>query len=176
MYHHFTGKPDLARIAITRTAEDLRAKAEAQLAIPGTAIERITTYLKREREVLNGCPIGRLTQDPEVMENPLLRAPVQQTLAWLPQRVAQVLAQGRDTGEFVAALDPEAVAATVVAVLQGGYVLARAAGHHWTGASGTRAARPRSPSRRSHCGFGRRHAPVAGDAVRALARLCRPCL
>ncbi|MCC3772576.1 TetR/AcrR family transcriptional regulator [Streptomyces sp. UNOC14_S4] len=127
MYHHFSGKPDLAHAAISRTAGELRAAAEEQFAAPGTAVERVTAYLRRERDVLKGCPIGRLTQDPDVMADPALRAPVEETLAWLRERLAGVLDEGRERGELDRGLDPRATAATVVAVLQGGYVLARAA-------------------------------------------------
>ncbi|AEN12572.1 MULTISPECIES: TetR/AcrR family transcriptional regulator [unclassified Streptomyces] len=127
MYHHFAGKPDLALAAITRTAEEMRAKAEAQFSTPGTAVERITAYLLREREVLKGCPIGGLTQDPDLMADPVLRAPVEETLAWLRGRLAEVVAEGCRDGGLDAALDPQTTAATIVAVLQGGYVLARAA-------------------------------------------------
>ncbi|MGV9557323.1 TetR/AcrR family transcriptional regulator [Streptomyces sp. NPDC003401] len=127
MYHHFTGKQDLALAAIQRTAEEMRAKAEAQFSASGTAVERVTAYLGREREVLKGCPVGGLTQDPDIMGNPMLRAPVDEVLTWLRERLAEVLAEGRERGEFAAALNPQAVAATIVAVLQGGYVLARAA-------------------------------------------------
>ncbi|MFD9407625.1 TetR/AcrR family transcriptional regulator [Streptomyces sp. NPDC059989] len=127
MYHHFAGKPELALAAIDRTAAEMRAKAEAQFAAPGSAPERITAYLRREREVLKGCPVGRLTQDPDVMADPALRRPVVETFAWLRERLAGVLAEGRDRGELAAGLDPDATAAAVVAVLQGGYVLARAA-------------------------------------------------
>jgi TetR/AcrR family transcriptional repressor of nem operon len=105
----------------------MRAKAEAQLSGPGIATERMIAYLRREREVLKGCPIGGLTQDPDVMADPTLRAPVEQTLAWLRERLAEVLTEACDCGELDAALDPQATAATVIAVLQGGYVLARAA-------------------------------------------------
>ncbi|MEV4561634.1 TetR/AcrR family transcriptional regulator [Kitasatospora sp. NPDC049285] len=128
MYHHFAGKPELALTAIRRTAEELRATAEELLSGPGTAVDRVAAYLRREREVLRGCPIGRLTQDPEVMADPVLRAPVEETLGWLRGRLAEVLAEGRAAGQLPAATDPQATAATVVAVLQGGYVLARAAG------------------------------------------------
>lgn len=127
MYHHFRGKGDLALAAIRRSAEELRAMAEAEFAAEGTALERITAYLLREREVLKGCPVGRLTQDPDVMADPALRAPVDETFAWLRGRLAEVLAQGRERGELDAALDPADTASTLVAVLQGGYVLARAA-------------------------------------------------
>ncbi|MFE2306527.1 TetR/AcrR family transcriptional regulator [Streptomyces sp. NPDC059411] len=127
MYHHFAGKSGLALAAIERTAAELRARAGAQFDAPGTAGERITAYLRRERDVLRGCPIGRLTQDPDVMADPVLRVPVEETFAWLRSRLAGVLAEGRRGGEFGPALDPDATASTIVAVLQGGYVLARAA-------------------------------------------------
>nr|WP_225955055.1 TetR/AcrR family transcriptional regulator [Kibdelosporangium phytohabitans] len=123
MYHHFTGKPDLALAAINRSAEELRERAEVAFATPGTPFERITAYFRREREVLKGCPIGRLTQDPDVMADPELRKPVQETFTWLTGRLADLLAEAlEDT------VDAHATAPALVAVLQGGYVLARAAG------------------------------------------------
>jgi AcrR family transcriptional regulator len=127
MYHHFDGKPALARAAIDRTAAQMRAAADALLSGPGAAFDRVEAYLRRERDVLRGCPIGRLTQDPDVMADPMLRAPVHDTLAWLRTRLTEVLAEGAARGELDAWLDPGATASTLVAVLQGGYVLARAA-------------------------------------------------
>ncbi|MGV9365957.1 TetR/AcrR family transcriptional regulator [Amycolatopsis sp. NPDC003731] len=128
MYHHFAGKKELALAAVRRSGEELLAAADAQLRTPGTAVERITAYLRREREVLKGCPIGRLTQDPDIVADPDLRAPVDETLTLMRARLAEVLDQGRAAGELSASLDTAALAATIVAVLQGGYVLARAAG------------------------------------------------
>jgi AcrR family transcriptional regulator len=128
MYHHFAGKRELALAAIRRSADELLAAADAQLSGPGTAVERVTAYLRREREVLRGCPIGRLTQDPDIMADPALRAPVEETFSLLRGRLTGILDAGRDAGELAPALDTGAMAATIVAVLQGGYVLARAAG------------------------------------------------
>ncbi len=128
MYHHFGGKAELALAAIRRTAAELRETAEAQLGGPGGAVARVTAYLRRERDVLRGCPVGRLTQDPDVMADPALRAPVEETFGWLCTRLTEVLTEGRNNGELAATLDPADTAAAVVAVLQGGYVLARAAG------------------------------------------------
>ncbi|GAA4232823.1 hypothetical protein GCM10022254_33770 [Actinomadura meridiana] len=127
MYHHFASKEALARAAIDRTADDLRTAADELLSAPGTAIERVAAYLHRERDVLRGCPIGRLTQDPDVMATPALREPVEETFAWLRGRLAEVLREGVDGGELSPALDPAATASAIVACLQGGYVLARAA-------------------------------------------------
>ncbi len=127
MYHHFRGKPDLALAAISRSAEELRGRAEAEFGGPGTAVERITAYLRRERDALKGCPVGRLTQDPDVMADPELRRPVEETFGWLTDRLTGLLAEGRASGELGTGLDPVATATALVAVLQGGYVLARAA-------------------------------------------------
>ncbi|QUH02414.1 TetR/AcrR family transcriptional regulator [Saccharopolyspora erythraea] len=127
MYHHFTGKPDLALAAITRSAEDMRDRAEAEFTGPGTAVERLTAYLRRERDALKGCPVGRLTQDPDVMADPVLRRPVEETFRRLTERMAGLLEQGRAEGELGAELDPASTATALGAVLQGGYVLARAA-------------------------------------------------
>lgn len=128
MYHHFTGKPDLALAAIRRTAGELRAAAERILGGEGSAYARIEAYLLREREVLRGCPVGRLTMDPDVIADAELRAPVDETLDWLRGRLADVVREGLDSGELSGPLRPEELAATVVATVQGGYVLARAAG------------------------------------------------
>ncbi|MFK4084068.1 TetR/AcrR family transcriptional regulator [Kribbella sp. NPDC020789] len=128
MYHHFSGKAELAKAAIERSGAELRAAAEEQLGAAGTAAERITRYLERDREVLRGCQVGRLAADPDVIADPELRAPVDETLSWLRARLAEVIAEGKRNGEFASTVEPEQLAATTAAVLQGGYVLARAAG------------------------------------------------
>ncbi|MEV4680646.1 TetR/AcrR family transcriptional regulator [Streptomyces kurssanovii] len=128
MYHHFAGKPDLALAAVRRTADELRAAAAASLDGPGTAYERLAGYLLRERDVLRGCPVGRLTMDPDVIADDRLRAPVDETIDWLRGRLASIVEEGRERGELSTALVPADVAATIVATVQGGYVLARASG------------------------------------------------
>ncbi|WP_237548865.1 MULTISPECIES: TetR/AcrR family transcriptional regulator [unclassified Streptomyces] len=128
MYHHFAGKPDLALAAIRRTAEEMRATADAVLGGDGSAYARIESYLLRERDVLKGCPVGRLTMDPDVIASGELRAPVTETLDWLRDRIAGIVEEGRSQGEFTDALVPQDIASTVVATVQGGYVLARSSG------------------------------------------------
>ncbi|UYB43667.1 TetR/AcrR family transcriptional regulator [Streptomyces sp. Je 1-4] len=127
MYHHFSGKSALALAAIRRTAEELKRAAEECLDAPGTAYERVAAYLLRERQVLRGCPIGRMTQDRDVVRSAELRRPLDEMFDWLRERITEVLTEGQRRGELAAALDPAATAATVAAVVQGGYVLARAA-------------------------------------------------
>ncbi|MEU0230526.1 MULTISPECIES: TetR/AcrR family transcriptional regulator [unclassified Streptomyces] len=128
MYHHFAGKRDLALVAIRRTAEEMDAAVGAVLEGEGSAYARIEAYVLRERDVLRGCPVGRLTMDPEVIADPELRAPVEEVIGRLRARLAAIVREGRDSGELDGSLDPEETAAAVVATVQGGYVLARATG------------------------------------------------
>jgi TetR/AcrR family transcriptional repressor of nem operon len=128
MYHHFHGKQDLARAAIERNTADLVTRADADLDGPGTVTERVARYMRRERAALRGCPVGRLTTDPDVMADPDLRGPVEDAFAAVRDRLARVLDEGRRSGELDPSVDPAVTATTLVAVLQGGYVLARAAG------------------------------------------------
>jgi TetR/AcrR family transcriptional regulator, transcriptional repressor for nem operon len=127
MYHHFSGKAELAKAAIERSGAELQAAAEEQFAGTGTATDRIARYLERDRQVLKGCRMGRLTADPDVMADPVLRAPVAETFGWIRARLAEIIAEGKKNGEYPARLDAGQTAATIAAVLQGGYVLARAA-------------------------------------------------
>ncbi|MFE3940132.1 TetR/AcrR family transcriptional regulator, partial [Streptomyces goshikiensis] len=60
MYHHFTGKPGLALAAITRTAQEMRASAEARFTAPGTPVERGAAELAGERGARGGGPVRRL--------------------------------------------------------------------------------------------------------------------
>jgi AcrR family transcriptional regulator len=128
MYHHFTGKPDLALAAIQRCAEQIQSFAQSRLSGPGTAFERIEAFLLQERSVLQGCQLGRLTADPEIVANPDLHRPVDETFVWLRQRLAEVVGEGKASGDFDPGLDANDAAATIAGVLQGGYVLAKAAG------------------------------------------------
>ncbi len=128
MYHHFSGKAELAQVALERTARSERERATALLDGPGTAVDRLIGYLRRERDALAGCPVGRHAHDPDVVASAELRAPLAETFGWLRGRLAALVAEGQQAGELARDLTPDAVAAAVVATVQGGYVLARSAG------------------------------------------------
>jgi AcrR family transcriptional regulator len=128
MYHHFRGKPDLAMTAMRRSAQELRTQADAHLGEGETALAKVGTYLLRERDPLRGCRVGRMAMDPDVIASDELRTPVLETFAWLRERLAGIISDGIAAGELRPGLDPPDTAAAIAAVVQGGYVLARAAG------------------------------------------------
>ncbi|SFY51918.1 TetR/AcrR family transcriptional regulator [Streptomyces sp. F-1] len=126
MYHHFSGKADLAVTAMRHSAGQLRLATETALDSGTTALERVGAYLDMERNPLAGCRVGRLVQDPDVVADDRLRAPVEEFFGWLQQRIADVLAEGVRSGELRPDADVAAMASLVIATVQGGYVLARA--------------------------------------------------
>ena len=126
MYHHFTNKQELAVEALERSALSMRHDAEKLLAAGGSVYEIATAYLRRQRDVLKGCRMGRMTFDADVLNTPELIEPVTRTFVWLLEALTVLFERGRDHGEFAADIDARNLASLVVATVQGGYVLARA--------------------------------------------------
>lgn len=123
MYHHFPTKRDLAVAALERNVADL-LPTTSDLDGPGDPISRIEAYLTRPRDALKGCKVGRMTQDPQVREDPVLLAPVGRAFARVNRSWVKVLREAIAAGQLRDDLDPERLAHTLMAVLQGGYVLA----------------------------------------------------
>ncbi|MGW5365305.1 TetR/AcrR family transcriptional regulator [Actinopolymorpha pittospori] len=123
MYHHFPTKRDLGLAALERNVADL-LPAASELDGPGDPMARIEAYLMRPRDALKGCKVGRMTQDPQVREDPVLLAPVARAFAQVHASWVRVLREAIAAGELRDDLDPERLAHTLMAVLQGGYVLA----------------------------------------------------
>ncbi|WP_460946562.1 TetR/AcrR family transcriptional regulator [Okibacterium endophyticum] len=124
MYHHFPTKRDLALAALEQNVRDL-LPATTELDGPdGSPLARIEAYLMRPREALKGCKVGRMTQDPQVREDPALLAPVGRAFAQVHVSWVNALRAAIAAGELRDDLDAERLAHTLMAVLQGGYVLA----------------------------------------------------
>jgi AcrR family transcriptional regulator len=121
LYHHFPAKHDLALAAISATVTDSLAAAAGDLRGDGPALERLRAYLERPRDTANGCRIGRLTSDEAVMSDPELAAEVGSYFSGLVEHLTEALAEA---GHPDGAASDRAYAA--LAIVQGGYVLARA--------------------------------------------------
>ncbi|PRZ05112.1 TetR family transcriptional regulator [Isoptericola sp. CG 20/1183] len=123
LYHHFPAKHDLAVAAVSATADQALAAALQELSGDSPALGRVLAYLERPRDALAGCRVGRLTSDQAVMDDDDLRATVRTFFDRLVATVAEVL-----TEAGVPPDDATDRAHAAVAVVQGGYVLARATG------------------------------------------------
>ena len=124
-YHHFRSKRDLAIAALERNIVDLMTASE-DLSGPGSPLRRIEDYLMAPRDGLRGCKVGRMTQDAQVRADPMLMAPIARAFTQTQTRWAAAFAAAIKAGELPSDLDAEQLAQTMMAVLQGGYVLAMA--------------------------------------------------
>lgn len=121
LYHHFPSKRMLARAAIEASCNESLDRAEAELVGKARGLDRVTAYLERDRDGVSGCRIGSLTADPTVMADDDLREPVTAYFAGLLDLIDKALRE-----EGLPVDEASDVAHAAVAVLQGGYVLARA--------------------------------------------------
>ncbi len=127
LYHHFAGKADLAATAVREVEAEMRAEADAVLRVDKPPLERVRDYLTKPRAGLRGCRLGRLVHDAEVVAHDALREPVALGFAYVERALSDALAEAQRDGALTAGLDAADLAASIVAVVQGGYVLARAA-------------------------------------------------
>lgn len=127
LYHYFPTKSALGEAAIAAAAADAVALVRADLdaATEPDPLARVRRYLEREREALRGCPMGRLSADVDVRADPALLAPLTAYFDEALALLGATLAEARAAGALPAELDTDALAAALLATLQGAYVLAQ---------------------------------------------------
>ncbi|RLP77368.1 TetR/AcrR family transcriptional regulator [Mycetocola tolaasinivorans] len=125
MYHHFSGKHELAVETLRETVPGVTERS-LLLAGEGSPMERIRAYLTLPRPGTRGCRIGRMTQDPQVVQDAEMIAIVAGGFDLIIERWQGALSAAIEAGELPVGIDPADLAHTLVAVIQGGYVLARA--------------------------------------------------
>ena len=124
LYHHFTGKQALALAALEEIAtEEMHALDEIFLSrLP--PLQRIRGYLRRERSALRGCRLARLANE-NAIESPAFRQPIAAFLERVAAHLQTCLEAAQQDGTLAGKLDPAAIAAALVAVIEGGFVMAR---------------------------------------------------
>ncbi len=127
MYHHFTGKHELA-VETLKTAAAKMIAESTPLGGEGSPLERMKRYLTQPRPGTRGCRVGRMTQDPQVVEDAEMIAVVAGAFDAAIARWRQVISEAIAEGELPENITPDELAHTMAATIQGGYVLARAQG------------------------------------------------
>jgi len=126
LYHHFRSKRRLAATALAEVEAELTATADALFNTGRPPLERVKAYLSLERDGLKGCRLGRLANEVGVLQDPDLRAPLARYFSRVEALVDEALAEAQANGDLDQGLDRRAVAAALVAVVQGGFLLSRA--------------------------------------------------
>jgi AcrR family transcriptional regulator len=127
MYHHFSGKHELAVEALSAVGGEMTGESSL-LAGEGSPLERMKRYLSLPRPGTRGCRVGRMTQDPQVVTDAELITIVAEAFDTMLGRWEQAIAAAIAAGELPASIVASELARTLAAVIQGGYVLARAKG------------------------------------------------
>jgi len=127
MYHHFSGKHELAVEALSAVTGEMTGES-LLLDGDGSPLEQIKRYLLLPRPGTRGCRVGRMTQDPQVVADVELIAVVANAFDTTLDRWERAITAAIAAGELPASVVPADLARTLAAVLQGGYVLARAKG------------------------------------------------
>lgn len=125
LYHHFASKADLAAVALREAAEEMREKYDPILYSEKPALQRIRDFLTMPREALRGCRFGRMTQEP-VTTLDTLHDPLLAFFTYLDQGLGNLIEEAKQEGTLSKEINTVELAATLSAIVQGGYVLARA--------------------------------------------------
>lgn len=127
LYHHFRSKRALALAAIGEMKQEEMSNLDSIFAPSIPPLERISRYFARERQALRGCRLARIANETSI-EDPLLRQPVCDYLGHVTALLSTSLAEAQKRGELPPDVRPEQIGATLMAIVEGGYVLARV---HW---------------------------------------------
>jgi AcrR family transcriptional regulator len=129
LYRHFDSKDAIALAAFDHALALVSRRYVAALTAPGSALGRLDglahAFLANWEDppLAGGCPMLNTAVDSDDA-HPALRARARNAVDYLRRRVAQVVREGVWSSELRAGTDPEAVAAFVLASLEGGTMLA----------------------------------------------------
>ena len=104
-------------------AEEI-ARLEEVFSADTPPLEAVRRYLLLKRDAFRGCRLWRLVHEASI-EHEELRRPAAAYFDAVRNHIARSLAQAQSEGAFGAGLDPENLAVSLTALIQGGYVLAR---------------------------------------------------
>lgn len=129
-YHHFRGKLFLASQALWEVCSEMRGEFDKHAAQSQDAAQHsrgldcALEYLRSPRNALRGCRLGRLASERSI-ELAEIREPVAAYFSHVEGELERGLEEARQQGELDSSLDPGKVACTLIATVQGGYLLAR---------------------------------------------------
>ena len=124
LYHHFPSKLAIAEAALDEAAAEDIACLEQVFSERSPPLEIVQNYLLLKRDAFRGCRFGRLVHEASI-EHEELRRPVAAYFDAVRTHLARCLKQAQSDGTLRVGLDPESLAVSLIALIQGGYVIAR---------------------------------------------------
>lgn len=129
IYRHFKSKEDLAVAAFDHAWRIARKNRWLDVDTTASAIGRLQKFIanfveKRAGLVPGGCPVLNTAVDADD-GNPVLRDHVRKAIRQWTRRIQGVVASGIQAREIRQDIDPRAVAAVIIASLEGATMLTR---------------------------------------------------
>jgi len=124
LYHHFPSKLAIAGAALDEAAMEEIARLDEIFSAHTPPLTAVRNYLLLQRDAFRGCRLGRLVHEASI-EYEELRRPVVAYFDAVRNHIARSLVLAQSEGTFGAGVDPENLAVSLTALIQGGYVLAR---------------------------------------------------
>jgi AcrR family transcriptional regulator len=121
IFRHFKTRDAIFRAALEQVAGNVFKLLEADMLGSRPADERLKTFVRRHLSLLGkqkGVP-RILFSDRLHMEDPALKETVQRIINRLTERIAMLLQDGIDGGQFDPGIDTEETARMIVALIQG---------------------------------------------------------
>jgi TetR/AcrR family transcriptional repressor of nem operon len=129
LYRHFASKQDLAAAAFDYAWETVSEPRWRGLEDCASAVEKLLLLVKNfveqpPRTLPGGCPLLNTAVDSDD-GNPLLRGKARAALDRWRAKIVGIVHQGQQNGELRGGIDPAAVAAIVIASLEGAVMMSR---------------------------------------------------
>jgi len=124
-YHFFEGKQELAATALEQIADDLIADLATIFDAKRPGLDRVRAWLEMPRRGLVGCRLGRLAMENSVVEEDRLRTPIMRYFKAAERALRSALRDAQRERTLARGVDADDVAVTLLAIVQGGYVLSR---------------------------------------------------
>ncbi len=105
LYHHFSGKREVAAAALAEMAEEEIAVIDALFSPDTPPLDRVGAYLTRERQALRGCRLARLANE-AAMEEPALREPVAAYLGHIEASLRASLEEAKAGADLLPGIEP----------------------------------------------------------------------
>jgi AcrR family transcriptional regulator len=126
LYHHFKSKKALAVAAMDDRADELIEEANQIFTSNQFWLAKFKHYLTLPRDGMAGCRLGRITLDPSVADDPDLQRPIKRYFSHLHQLMSATLSEAQTSDDMATTVLPEPLAYTIIASLQGGFIVSRA--------------------------------------------------
>ena len=124
LYHHFKGKKHLAGAALEEMADEMCADIDCMFDESVAPLTRLQRYLGAERDGMTGCRLGRFANEHSIRDR-TLRKPIERYFQHVHRHVVWGLQEAKRNKDLPKTVNVESLAATLMATVQGGYILSR---------------------------------------------------